>query len=187
MVTKKPKRVLKKSVKNFITRVLITSIIFLATMIVIKQNSNIKTLIVKNVLEESFEFTKAKEIYQKYFGKILSVDKIVKEQEVFSEKLTYTKANAYKDGVKLTVTNNYMVPLLESGIVVFMGEKEGYGQSVVVEQINGIDVLYSNIESKNIKLYDYVEKGSLVGETKDDKLYLVFQKGDKFLDYNEYI
>lgn len=49
------------------------------------------------------------------------------------------------------VSNNYLVPTLESGIVVFMGEKEGYGKTIIIEQINGIDVWYSNIEGKILK------------------------------------
>jgi stage IV sporulation protein FA len=80
-----------------------------------------------------------------------------------------------------------MVPVLEDGIVVFMGEKEGYGNTVIVEQVNGVDVYYSNINSNNIKLYDYVEKGKLLGEVKDTKLYLVFQKDGKFLNYKKYL
>ena len=42
-----------------------------------------------------------------------------------------------------------------NGIVIFIGEKEGYGNTVVVEQVDGIDVYYSNVSVSNIKLYDY--------------------------------
>lgn len=55
------------------------------------------------------------------------------------------------------------------------------------EQVNGIAVWYSNVNSTNVKMYDYVEKGSLLGEVKDTTLYLVFQKEDKYLDYSKYI
>ena len=48
----------------------------------------------------------------------------VTKEKVFNEKLTYEKANVYKDGVELKVDSNYLVPNLESGIVVFMGDKE---------------------------------------------------------------
>ena len=105
----------------------------------------------------------------------------------FSEKLKYDKASIYKDGVKLTVSKNYMVPYLESGIVVFIGEKEGYGNTVIVEQVNGIAVWYCDVNSSNVKMYDYVEKGNLLGEVNTNKLYLVFQKEDKYLDYTKYI
>lgn len=184
----KKKLVLKKSVRNFITRVLIVVIIFLVGMILVKSNSKAKNSILKQVYDTNFKFTKVKEIYQKYFGNILSIDKLaLEDKQVFQEELTYQKSKSYLDGVKLQVNDNYMVPALKSGIVIFMGEKEGYGNTIVIEQIDGIDVYYSNISSDGIKLYDYVEKGKLLGEAEDNQLYLVFQKDGSFLDYKKYI
>ena len=157
-------------------------------MILIRKNSDIKNIILENVYDKNFEFIKLKKIYQKYFGDILSVDQLaVKEQAVFQEKLSYKNAHTYLDGVKLTVDENYMVPVLESGIVIFLGEKEGYGNTVVIEQVDGVDVYYSNISTDGIKLYDYLEKGKLLGEAQNKKLYLVFQKDGNFLNYKDYI
>lgn len=184
----KKKLVLKKSIRSFISRVLLTIAIFLFGMILVKSDVSFKNKILDNVYNKQFKFVQLGEIYQKYFGNILSIDKVlVDEKPVFQEKLSYLKSSKYKDGVKLTVDENYMVPILESGIVIFLGEKEGYGNTVVVEQVDGIDVYYSNVSVSNIKLYDYVEKGELLGEAQDKKLYLLFQKDGKFLDYKEYI
>ena len=186
--TVKKKLVLKKGIRSFINRLLIVTIIFLSCLILIKSNNSFKNILIKYVYEDSFKFTKLKAIYEKYFGKILSIDKVApKEEAVFNEKLEYSKANVYNDGAVLTVSDNYMVPTLESGIVVFIGEKEGYGSTVIIEQVDGIDVWYSNINANNIKMYDYIEKGSLIGEVKGKKLYMVFQKDGAFLDYKKYI
>ena len=46
---------------------------------------------------------------------------------------------------------------------------------------------YSNIDTSNIKVYDHVEKGKYLGETLNNKLYLVFKKEGNFVDYKEYI
>ena len=185
-VTKK--LVLKNKVKLFISKCLMTIILVLSSLILVKEKPSLKKEIIKYVYEDNISFIKAKHIYDKYFGKILSVDKIVPtDEKVFNEKLDYEKANIYKDGVELTVSNNYLIPNLESGIVVFVGDKEGYGRTVIIEQINGVDVWYSNIREKDIKLYDYVEKGKLIGEVINNKLYMVFQKEGKYLNYKEYI
>ena len=80
-----------------------------------------------------------------------------------------------------------MVPTLESGVVVFIGEKEEYGSTVIIDQADGIEVFYANINAMNLKLYDYIEKGTLLGETKDNKLYLVFSKNGEYLNYKDYI
>ena len=80
-----------------------------------------------------------------------------------------------------------MVPAIESGVVVFLGQKEEYGQTIIVEQINGVEVFYSNVEPVELKLYDYIEKGKLLGEVKGKKLYMVFSKDGKYLNYKDYI
>ena len=36
-------------------------------------------------------------------------------------------------------------------------------------------------------MYDYIEEGTLLGETKDNYLYMVFAKEGKFLNYKDYI
>ena len=101
--------------------------------------------------------------------------------------MNYKSKSIYKDGVKLEVESGYLIPAIESGIVVYEGEKEGYGYTVIVEQINGINVWYSNINPKDIKMYDYINKGDLIGEAKDKKIYLLFEQKGKFLDYKKYI
>lgn len=184
----KKKLTLKKGIKRFINRCLVVIILFLGCLILLKSNDSFKNKLIKYVYENSAPFTKVKSIYEKYFGKILSVDKVLpSEQKVFNEDISYQQANVYRDGVELKVSDQYMVPTIESGIVVFIGEKEGYGNTVIIEQVNGVDVWYSNIKVGDIKMYDYIEKGSLLGESLDNKLYMVFQKEGKYLDYKEYI
>lgn len=180
--------VLKKSIKKTLSKLLISVIIFLIGMILVKQDIKYKSIIKTKLYEESLPFQKAKSLYEKYFGNILSIEKnMKKEVAVFSEKLSFKKVSKFYDGVKLEVTDNYMVPVLESGVVVFIGEKDKYKNTIIVEQVNGIDTFYGNVNVKNIKLYDYVEKGELLGEVNNNELYLVFQKDGKYLDYKEYI
>lgn len=186
--TVRKKLVLKKNIRRFLTRLMLTIIIALIGLIAIKSSPNIKKIIVKNVYEKNFNFGVAKNVYQKYFGNVLPISKVIQEEQpVFNEKLTYKSHNTYKDGCVLNVTDNYMVPAIESGVIVFLGEKEEYGQTIIIEQIDGVEVFYSNVEPVELKLYDYVEKGKLLGEVKGKKLYMVFSKDGKYLDYKDYI
>ena len=100
--------------------------------------------------------------------------------------LTYKNKEKYEEGVKLTVDKNYLVPVNESGIVVFIGEKEKYGNTVIIQRVDGIDEWYGNIENTNLKLYDYIKKGTLLGEV-NDYFYLVYKKNGKALNYEDYI
>ena len=182
--------VLKKDIKILISKVLLSIILFLLGMIFIKSNPNKKEILQSNIYEQSFPFQEVKLFYEKYFGNLLSIDKKLKKQEteaVFSEKITYEAMENYQNGVKLKVSTNYMVPVLESGVIVFIGEKEKVGNTVIVEQVDGVDAYYSNIKVDNRKLYDYVEKGELLGEVLDNQLFLAFQKKGEYLDYKDYI
>lgn len=71
-------------------------------------------------------------------------------------------------------------------MVVFIGDKEYYGNTIIIESLDGIYYWYGNISNTSVKLYDYIEKGSFIGEASND-LYLVFSKDNKYLNYEEYI
>ena len=172
---------------SFVSRVLFAIIIFLVALIGCK-NPTFKSFVNEQVYHTNFQFASLKEWYQKNVGNIIPLDTNLPNSEpVFSEQLFYQSKNLYKDGVQLKVGEHYLVPILESGIVVFMGEKEGYGNTIVIQQVNGVDLWYCNITSSDLKLYDYVEKGNLLGESLGEDIYLVFEKEGEFLNYQDYL
>lgn len=172
---------------SILNRVLLSGIILLITLCITKVNTNFKDWIYKNVYQTNISFAGINKTYEKYFGNLFPIPTIEPTTPVFNEQLTYSKEEAYKQGVKLTVDNNYLVPVIESGIVVFMGNKDNYGNVIIVQQVNGVDMWYVGIENSSIKIYDYIEKGSLLGEATSNEIYLYYQKGGEFLDYKEYL
>ena len=180
---------IRSYITKFIMKTMICITLFITMLIVIKSSPSFKATIYKNVYEDNFSFAKINNLYQKYFGDILPFDNIVPNNDelVFQENLKYDDISLYKNGAKLTVTTNYLVPAIESGIIVYIGEKENYGNTIIVQQINGIDVWYGNVNISNLKLYDYIEKGNMLGETNGNTMYMVFQKEGKYLDYKKYI
>lgn len=171
-----------------LTKFLLVIILTLITLIAIKKDIKFKKLFYKYIYEDSINFAKINEYYEKIFGSYIPFeDTTNKVTPVFNEKLTYISSNKYLDGVKLTVENNYLVPVLQSGLVVYIGEKEGYGNTVIVQGIDGIDIWYGNVTNISISLYDYIDKKSLLGTAKDDVLYLVYKKDGEILNYEEYL
>ena len=59
---------------------------------------------------------------------------------------------------KLIVEDNYLIPVIESGVIVFLGEKDNYGQVVVIEGEDGTTITYGNLKNNDLKLYDYIQK-----------------------------
>ena len=45
---------------------------------------------------------------------------------------------------------------------------------------------YGNLDNISVNLYDYLNKNTLIGSSKDS-LYLVFQKNGEYLNYKDYI
>ena len=71
-------------------------------------------------------------------------------------------------------------------MVLFIGDKDNYGKTIIIEDLNGIYYWYGNISTTSLKLYDYVEEGSFICEA-DKTLYMVFSKDYKYLNYEDYI
>lgn len=187
--TKEKKLPNKKWFTPVLNHILLSAILLLVCLCVIKVNPDCKTWIDKQVYHTNFSFAKINKTYEKYFGSILPLSKmdLGKTQPVFDEKLVYNSKEDYKEGVKLVVGENYLVPVLESGIVVFMGNKDNYGKTIIVQQVNGIDLWYVGVENSNLKMYDYIEKGSLLGESISNEIYLFYQKAGEFLNYQDYL
>jgi stage IV sporulation protein FA len=187
----KKKKMNKKESNNYfigyINKILFVILLTIITMILLKSSSSFKTKFYHYVYETNISFASINNLYQKYFGSPLPFGDVLndKTQTVFEETLTYSKKEQYLDGVALSVTSNYLVPSLESGMVIFAGDKENYGYTVIIEQVNGVEVWYSNITS-SLKIYDYVEKSSLVGEA-NELLYLTFKKDGEVLNYEDYL
>ena len=168
----------------FFTKLLISIVLTLIILILIKSSSNFKTSFYKEVYTTNISFAPLTEVYNKYIGK-LDIFNNVSSEAVFNEKLIYNSKENYLDGVKLKTESN-LIPINESGIVVFIGDKEGYGNTIIIQRVDGVDEWYAGIINSNVKLYDYVEKGKLLGEV-EDYLYLVYKKDGNILNYEEYL
>ena len=175
-----------KKIKKYISKILISIIFLLVSIIYIKLSDNNKKFYESIFLENSISFTKVNDWYQKYFGNVIPVPNVVDDTPVFNEDLTYKDKTDYLNGSLITVSNDYMVPVMQSGIVVFIGEKEGYNNTIIIQGIDGVDIWYGNIDNTNLNLYDYVKKGDLIGNVNDNSLYLVFMKDNNYISYEEY-
>ncbi len=176
------------SVSKIFSKVLISVIFFLVSMIYINFNSTNKELFKKYFFEENFNFNYFTNLYNKYFGEILPPSEDIKDDKmVFNETMTYKNIEKYQDGYSLEVEQNELIPILQSGLIVFVGEKENYGNTIIIQGIDGVDIWYSNVNLEGYKLYDYVEKGKVLGSSTDSHINLVFNKNGTYLGYEEYI
>lgn len=183
----KKKKEHKSKLLKYLNRFLLLVVISLISLIVLKSSSSLQEKVYKTVFQNNFSFAKINEVYEKYFGSSLPFVKEESEQLVSAISLEYQEDEKYKDGVKLTVENDYLIPATSSGLIIFAGEKEGYGNTIVLQRPDGIEVWYSNLDTTSVSLYDYVKSGTTIGVAKDNTLYMVFTEDGEYLDYKDYI
>ena len=178
-----------KKMYVFIIKFLVCISLFLVLGIISKLDNNYKKYIERKLYQEHFDFSKVKVFYDKYMGGIFLIENLTSDRviSVFNEELIYESTTSYKDGVMLNVDYNYIVPSINDGLVVYIGEKEGYGNVIIIEGDNDIDIWYGNLCNSMVKLYDVINIGSYLGEVCNNKLYLVYTKKNVFLDYRAYL
>jgi len=170
-----------------INKILILIKIFLIIGIISKINVNYREKIHYYLYEDNFAYSEFRNIYNKYLGDYFPLNHIDNNtKEVFSEKIKYSEINKYLDGYKLKVEKNYLVPAISSGIITYIGEKENYGNVIIIMGEDGVNIWYGNIQNSTYKLYDSIEKGTYLGEV-NEYLYLVFLKEKQYLNYEEYL
>lgn len=172
------------NLKPLLSKFLLAVIFFLSSIIFTNMSDKNLLLYKEYVLSESLPFTKIKGIYENLFGEVLPKDENV--QTVFDGKLVYKNIDNYLDGEVLTVNTNTLINNIKGGIVVYSGEKEGYGNTVIIQGIDGVDIWYGNMNNIAVNLYDYVESGTVLGDVSGDKLYLVIKKNNEFIKYEDY-
>jgi hypothetical protein len=168
----KPKN--NKLLKNIISK-LFTIVIFSMIVIIISNYSpKFKNFLINDVLNKTMDFS----WFNSRVNKVTNVFKNKETIPVIKEVNTCSK---YKDGIKCL--NNGNVILKSSGIVTFIGEKEGYNNTVIIQQSDGLYAWYGNI-NESVKLYDYLESGSVIGSS-ENEYYYVLLKDDKPIELNE--
>lgn len=176
----------KSKLLSFINKTLMAIFLGLVFLITMEYSPKFKNFMQNEVLDKNISFGFISKIYNKYFGEVLPTnnESVVK---VFKEKINYSNKEKYLDGYKLTVENNYLVPVIDSGVVVFIGEKENLGNVIVIEGEDKTTITYGNIKNNDIKLYEYVNAGKYLGEVSGNYLYLILEKDGEYLDISSYL
>jgi hypothetical protein len=176
----KPK---SKYISNLFTRTLLSVILVLICAIYIEYSDDNLLFFKNKLFNETLAFTKINELYTKYFGSVFNTSE---STPVFSDIKSYTEITPYENSYKVTINSNTM-QVLESGIIVFIGEKEDLGKTIIVQGIDGVDIWYSNISLSDLTIYDYVNKDDILGEVNDNEVILTFMEDNNYITYENYL
>ena len=178
----------QKYLSNLLSKFLLSIIFLMVSIILIKSNSNIKTFYQEDILTKQINFTKFNDFYTKYFGNILPDYTVpsVPTQMASNTEFDYNNGTPYLNGTKLETTENYPVPIITSGIIVFLGEKDSLGPTCIIQGVDGVDIWYSHIDISSLNLYDYVTEGKILAPTESNYFYLTIDSNGNYLTYDTY-
>lgn len=166
----------KSIFKTFMGK-LFTIVIFTMLVVIISNYSpKFRDFVTNKVLNSTIDFS----FINKFMNKTTDVFKNNDTRKVFKEE---TKHEKYKDGIKYIVGESENIYLKDSGIVTFIGNKDGYNNTIIIQQSNGYYAWYGNVK-ESVKLYDYIESGEVIG-TADSEYYYVLLKDNKPINIDE--
>ena len=186
-LVKKEVKVKKNKFISFINLSLFLLLIFVVNLVLCKTNSSYKDFIYKYVYSNNLSFSKYEELIDKYLGKIVPNNNNKETSLVFNEKLNYNSLEEIENGVIINIDKNQTINAFESGVVVFNGEKDGYGNTLIIEQIDGCEAWYIGLDTSNINIYDYIEKNTIIGNSVSDNFTMYFKNDGEVVDYKKYI
>jgi len=173
--------------KTWLTKLLFSIIFTLVSLIYMKVSTDNKQNYEKTILNNNINFSTFRNFYDKHLSNHFKKKDESKELLTMNDQLSFTNKEKYNNSTKLTVGENYIVEALKPGIIVYIGEKDDLGNTIIIQGNDGIDVWYSNIIKGDYSLYDYISKGDIIGTSESDYIYLTIDKNGTFLTYEEYI
>jgi len=170
-----------KAVPKIITKILLSLIFLFGSLIFTSLKDEYLVLYKKYVFDETFNFME----FKKFYNKIAGIKKTSEDVMVMGNALEYTDIKPHLNGQSLEIETDVPISVLSGGIVVFVGEKEGFNNTVIIQGSDGYDIWYGNLENIDAKIYDYIDRNKIIASASDN-LYLLITKDSKYYTYEEY-
>ncbi|MGE7779509.1 peptidoglycan DD-metalloendopeptidase family protein [Peribacillus sp. NPDC097264] len=184
----------------FFLKILVSICLFLVVAVMFKHPSvrldSARSFVTENMNQE-FQFASVSSWYENAFGKPIaflpteSTTETADSGEEYampaSGEITQTfEANG--EGIIMETSLGSKVEAINEGVVIFAGEKEGIGKTVVIQHANKSESWYGQLEKIDVKLYDLVREGKEVGQVtvsedgSKGRFYLAIKENDAFID-----
>lgn len=165
----------------WISKLLISIIVVLVCLIVCNFSNDLRDSFKREVLEDNMKFNKFNELYKSFMSGTGT-------SQVVSDIIVDTSDMEEVNGrYRFNYGIDYQVEVLKPGFIVFVGEKDDLGNTIIVQGNDGIDIWYSNVTLKEYSLYDYVSSGDILGLSSDIYVTISIYEDGKLLKYEEYI
>jgi len=156
---------------------------------------------VKQTMEQEFQFAAVSDWYEEQFGKPLALlpakNTGEEDKQDIDEDNEYALPASGKiledfgdNGQRIMIETGKGagVEAMNEGLVHFVGMKDGFGKTVIVQHADKSETWYGNLDGIDVNLYEYISKGTKVGTAMDSSdgtkgsFYFAIKKGDDFID-----
>lgn len=137
---------------------------------------------IENAFEEEFSFAAATRWYEEYFGSPLaflpfetSIDKEMTASHSFTDisiPVNATVTETFSEngkGIIFETREDERVVALKGGVVVHAGPHEEWDLAVGIDHYDGGEAWYGLMESIDVKLYDHVSAGTILGKGREEE------------------
>lgn len=172
---------LRQKITKLLIKCTLSLLFFITSIILLNNNytfSKYYSILFANNIDFSYFRSKTKSVLNKLI--------LNKDLYVSSEKFRYIDVKKYNNSYIFTVDTNYIINNIKGGTVCFIGNKEGLGNTIIVESEN-VTIMYSNIENINVNLYDYVNEGIILGNSIENIIILTFKNEDNYISYENFV
>lgn len=173
---------------KFMYQCMYSILLFFIVSVIVTQSTELESVVYTQVYKTNYDFASTNNSIKDMFGSIFIMDGL--EEKIIPVGDFNVSGNQFEEnngGIYMNVSKNDIIQSYQTGIVVFIGEDKRFGEVVIIQQGNGVDMIYGNVDNIEVSLYDYVEKGQTIGLASSNKLLVAYEKNGEILDYNEYL
>ncbi|MED4225057.1 M23 family metallopeptidase [Neobacillus cucumis] len=190
----------------FFFKILASALLFLAVAILFRNHTtklNPARDFITSQMDKDFKFAVVSNWYEEKFGKPLALLPFTEDKN--TDKKTVANNQNYAvpamgkilenfekngQGIMIETGKGAAVQAINDGLVTFAGVKDGIGKTVIIQHSDQSETWYGNLDDVKVKLYEYVNKRTVVGTVSTSagedktkgKYYFAIKKGDQFID-----
>ncbi len=178
---------------RFILRTLIATFLLFGLIVNTKLNILPENININDKIQTNANIYPLFNWYESTFGDVIPISEQNDTMQVFSP-LNTLLTKPFGNGVLVELDSFTPVQSFTDGLIIYIGDNDEYGKSVIVQTKDGNEYIYGNLESTNLSLYSRIYEGTIIGAAKvnplspqNNQLYLAIRKDGVYLNLSDVI
>lgn len=137
---------------------------------------------IHRIMSQQFPFLTFKQTYESVFGS--AVPFLLHDDGNYTDVIQVAEESSFLTGaiVERTtqgwwvqVANQTAVKNPDNGFVLFCGNQDPYGKTIIIQLENNREMWIGHIEKCDVPMYSFIQKGEHIGKSKDNLLFIALK------------